>query len=611
MENKTNVSLSKKITGYVNRASFIDFLVIFILTSGVYIVASFYSASLPFTKFAKFIERYSETQIDEIVITLIFLSFAFSVFSLRRWKELKNEIAHRKLAEESLKLSREHLYLFVEHAPVAVAMFDKSMKYIVSSRRWLIDYGLTKENIVGRTFYELSPYLTDEWKDIHQRCLSGKTERCEECKFNRPDGTFDWIKWEVLPWYKANGEIGGIIMFMGIITEQKRIQEELRSARDKLDSNVRERTAELSRTNEILQAELAERRIVEDQLRKLSRAIEQSPSVVIITDTAGNIEYVNPKFSQLSGYLREEVIGKNPRILKSGELPLDVYNQLWQTITSGGEWRGELHNKKKNGELYWEFASISAIRNSQGIVEHYLKVSEDITERKRLEHLKDEFVSTVSHELRTPLSITKEGVSLVLDGIAGNLNEKQAEILTTSMGNIDRLARIINDLLDISKIESGKVELKKEMIDIVDLIRNVAGSFDSKVKEKGLELKMDLPWQQINIYADADRIIEVFTNLFSNATKFTYQGFIAVSIQDKGFEIECTISDTGIGIAKENMPYLFDKFRQFSRMAGGGEKGTGLGLAIVKGIIEMHKGKIWAESEIEKGTKFIFTLPKQ
>jgi PAS domain S-box-containing protein len=148
---------------------------------------------------------------------------------------------------------------------------------------------------------------------------------------------------------------------------------------------VIKRTYDLRRINEELEQEIAEHKKSEEKLHKLSRAVEQSSSIVIITDTEGEIEYVNPKFSQVSGYSFEEVIGENPRILKSGEQPSEFYKELWDTIKSGGEWRGEFHNRKKNGELYWEYASISPVRNTEGVITHFLAVNEDITERKHLE----------------------------------------------------------------------------------------------------------------------------------------------------------------------------------------------------------------------------------
>jgi signal transduction histidine kinase len=231
-------------------------------------------------------------------------------------------------------------------------------------------------------------------------------------------------------------------------------------------------------------------------------------------------------------------------------------------------------------------------------------------ELKKLNQLKSDFVSTVSHELRTPLAITKEGISLILDRIPGEINEKQEKILDTTRNNIDRLARIIDELLDISKIEAGKVELKRGLVDIAGLIRQTASSFEFKLKEKNLELRVNVPEKQIDAFVDPDKLTQVFTNLIGNALKFTDRGYIEISLQEKEKEIACIVADTGLGIAEEYLPKVFSKFEQFGRLPGPGEKGTGLGLSITKGIIELHGGKIWVESKLGQGTKFSFILPK-
>ncbi|MCX5800132.1 MAG: ATP-binding protein [Candidatus Eisenbacteria bacterium] len=231
-------------------------------------------------------------------------------------------------------------------------------------------------------------------------------------------------------------------------------------------------------------------------------------------------------------------------------------------------------------------------------------------ELKKLDQLKKDFISTVSHELRTPLAITKEGIRLILDGITGEMNDKQEKILSIAGSNIDRLARIIDGLLDLSKIESGKVELKRGLVDIAGMIRQVASSFELNLKGKPLELRINVPKKQIDAFVDPDKLIQVFTNLIGNAFKFTDSGYIEVSLQEREKEIECVVVDTGLGITEEDMPKVFSKFEQFGRLPGPGEKGTGLGLAITKGIIELHGGKIWVESEPGQGAKFSFVLPK-
>ena len=240
----------------------------------------------------------------------------------------------------------------------------------------------------------------------------------------------------------------------------------------------------------------------------------------------------------------------------------------------------------------------------------YKELEEKNKELQGLDRLKSDFISTVSHELRTPLAITKEGITLIQDGILGEINEKQVKVLMTARDSIDRLARLITGLLDISKIETGNIEIKKSLISVTKVAGQVASFFESKAADKGLELRANLPESGVDAYADNDRIIQVFTNLVGNALKFTDKGHIEISVEEREDEIECSVEDTGKGVSKEDIPKMFVKFQQIDRVHGDGERGTGLGLSIAKSIVEMHEGKIWVESEVDKGTKFIFTLPK-
>ena len=232
-------------------------------------------------------------------------------------------------------------------------------------------------------------------------------------------------------------------------------------------------------------------------------------------------------------------------------------------------------------------------------------------ELKKLDQLKTDFVSIVSHELRTPLSITKEGISLVLDKTTGSINEQQARLLTTAKDNIDRLARIINNILDVAKIEAGRVEFKRVLVDISALLKDICGRWKLEFDKRQLELACLIPDLPINIYIDPDKVTQVMNNLISNARKFTPQnGRIIIEAKEEISQVEISVSDTGIGIAREDLSKVFGKFQQFSRSVGAGEKGTGLGLAIAKELVQMHGGSIKVESELNKGTCFTFSLPK-
>jgi len=228
-----------------------------------------------------------------------------------------------------------------------------------------------------------------------------------------------------------------------------------------------------------------------------------------------------------------------------------------------------------------------------------------------LDQLKSDFLSTVSHELRAPIAMMREGVSLCLDGVAGDINEKQEVLMKDTMENIDRLTLLINDMLDISKIESSKLKLQRSIIDLSEILRNIQKKYMNEASSKDIEIQFNCPKSPFLTFADHDKIVQIFDNLVSNALRFTDAGGkIILEAKDNKKEIHCSVSDTGIGIAKKNINRLFSKFEQFGREDGPGYRGTGLGLSIVRGLVERHQGKVWVESELGKGSTFSFSLKK-
>ncbi len=231
-------------------------------------------------------------------------------------------------------------------------------------------------------------------------------------------------------------------------------------------------------------------------------------------------------------------------------------------------------------------------------------------ERKKLERMKDEFIGTVSHELRTPLTIIRESVSQIMDQLYGPVNKDQTFVMGMTLDGIDRLIRIVNDLLDISKLEAGKVRLHCEYLDMVSLVQSVCRAFSAKTRNQGVKIDTQFSAAQTACYADRDKITQVLTNLIGNALKFTEKGSIHVRVGEQPEEVLVCVEDTGIGLTEQELGGLFQKFQQFGRTAGPGEKGTGLGLAISKGIIDLHHGRLWAESQLGKGSRFYLSLPK-
>ena len=227
---------------------------------------------------------------------------------------------------------------------------------------------------------------------------------------------------------------------------------------------------------------------------------------------------------------------------------------------------------------------------------------------KKLNELKSAYVANVSHELKNPLAVIRESMSLILDKITGEVNVKQKEILEIGKRSMDRLIRLVSNLLDLSQIAAGKMKLKEEEIHLNVLVGGVLKSYEGEISKKPLVLKKEISSDVGTVEGDRDKLAEVVINLLNNAIKYTPAGSITVKLIGIAEEVRFEITDSGPGIPQE---YLFKIFDKFERILAEKQEGTGLGLPIAKDIIELHKGKLWVESEAGKGSKFIFTLPRK
>jgi len=373
--------------------------------------------------------------------------------------------------------------------------------------------------------------------------------------------------------------------------------------------------------------DITDKKKAEEKLKLLNRAVEASSVSVVITDAEGQISYVNPYFTKLTGYTHEEARGKNPQLLKSGNQPKTFYEELWNTILSGNEWTGEFNNRKKNGELFWEKAIISPILNSEGKVTNFIAIKEDITERKKMledlvaakEHaeesdrLKSAFLANMSHEIRTPMNgILGFSELLKEPGLTG---EEQQEYIRIIQKSGVRMLNIINQIVDISKIEAGLMTLDIKESNINEQIEYIYTFFKPEAETKGIKLSFrnKLPAKDAIIQTDREKLYAILTNLIKNAIKYTMVGFIEFGY--KIVETQCIASlqfyvkDSGIGVPKDRQEAIFERFIQADiedRMA---YQGAGLGLAITKAYVEMLGGKIGVESEEGVGSTFYFTLP--
>jgi len=369
--------------------------------------------------------------------------------------------------------------------------------------------------------------------------------------------------------------------------------------------------------------DLTERKNSEKQLKLLSRAIEQSPVTVVITDKNGNIEYTNPKFTEITGYTLAEVQGKNSRLLQSKKQTDEFYQNLWSTILAGNDWHGEFQNRKKNGELYWESAVISSILDNQGDIAFFFAVKEDITEKKKMledlitskvkaeesDRLKSAFLANMSHEIRTPMNGILGFADLLKQPNLSATTQKEYISIIEQSGA--RLLSIINDIVDISKIESGLMKLTYSKTDVNEQIEYIYSFFKPEIEKKGVEISLNiaLPSKEAVINTDSDKIYAVLINLVKNAIKFTPTGSIELGYEKVDNFLQFFVRDTGIGIRPNLLNIIFERFRQGSDFLTRNYEGAGLGLSISKAYVEMLGGEIWAESQEQSGSVFYFTIP--
>lgn len=353
-----------------------------------------------------------------------------------------------------------------------------------------------------------------------------------------------------------------------------------------------------------------ERHRGKEVLRKQAQIIDEIHDAVVCTDLAGVITSWNKGAERLFGFWAEEVIGQHVSMLHPEGSAEFVEHEIIGVLKQKGIHAMETRMRKKSGEEFYAHLSLGLLKDGGGSATGMAGYALDISDRKRAERLKDEFVSIVSHELRGPMLIIRESVSQMADGLAGTVNDRQKEFLNMNISAIDRLSRLIDDLLDISKIEAGRIVLNPRDFDVTGLAHEVRVLFNAESGKRGLFVTVVPPEREIKVHADRDRIFQVFENLVRNAFKFTEKGGVTISAVEKDDAVHLAVSDTGRGIAGEYLGRVFEKFGQFADPVVSSEKGTGLGLAICRAIVEAHGGRIWAESEPCKGTTIRFTLLK-
>jgi len=359
-------------------------------------------------------------------------------------------------------------------------------------------------------------------------------------------------------------------------------------------------------------------------------ALEAAANAIVITDRAGHIQWVNPAFSRMTGYCAEEVVGRDPSFLKSGVHDGAFYRALWERVTAGHVWEGEITNRRKDGTLYVEEQTIAPVRGSAGEISHFIAIKQDVTERRRVEgalreakeaaeqaaRAKSEFLANTSHELRTPLNAVIGLSELLLES---DLSARQRAMLDTVRESGETLLALINDLLDLSKLEAGRLDLDLQPVEVEPLFAAAVAQLAPRAQGKGIELLWAIdPGVPAWIVADGLRLSQVFLNLAGNAVKFTDHGEVVVRLSlaapaappGGATRLRVSVEDTGLGIPADRRHLLFKTFSQLEADSTRRFGGTGLGLAISKTLAERMGGGIEVESEgvPGRGSRFTFEL---
>ena len=505
---------------------------------------------------------------------------------------VSRDITENKLAQEGIRESEERFRMVFENVFDGISIYDEDPDPL---KRKLIDCNEQYALMSGRTHDELLrigntkafQVTIGEFQDNPRlESLTAKKEFSGSFFWMRPDGKKNVIEYTGVPimWRGKRYTIG-------------------------IDRDITERVQ------------------AEKQIKTLGKAIEQGPTSIVIANSKREIIFTNNKFTTLTQYLPEDVMGRLPRIFNPGHLPDDMFNDLWETLEKGNTWKGELLNRRKDKSLFWEKVSISALMNPDGTIGNYILIMDDITEKKQMlddlikakekaeesNRLKTAFLATMNHELRTPLNHILGFSELITSGVDPEENISFASHIQSSGQS---LLAIIEGVFDLAMVEQANITLRNQTFSLIDHFMENKASFDNMLIASGrneqvqLIFKPDTRWLSNYVTADRSKINQVLTNLFKNAIKFTPKGTIEFGFKvENGSYLTYYVKDSGIGIPAEKQSIIFDLFRQvddsFTRIYGG----IGVGLAISQKIANILNGELKVISTIDIGSTFSLTIP--
>ncbi len=508
--------------------------------------------------------------------------------------ELSLDITERKKMIELLEYERALSRNVIDSMGEEIMILDPDHQTVIDvNRQFLENRHINKEDVIGTKCEKYSEHVCPPCDvcDIDEVVKHGRTVEATHVHHGK-DGAKSYFDVVLSPLKDDKGKCIGIIHLAKDVTERRKLEDELRQYSESLESLIKDRTRALQKS--------------ELMFRKLFESAQDG--ILIIDFDSGNILDANPYVLNLLNCTRDKVQGLNYLnipFIRDSKIFQQAHQELRHRITIYFD--DVLIKAHSGADVSVEVRASLYFVEDKKIIQFNIR---DLSERKKLDKIKTEFVSMVSHELRTPLSAIKEGVEIVADGTQGKLNKSQGECLAIALSNIKRLNRLIGDILDISKIQSNLLGVNFASCDINEVVDQVYGLVRIEIEKRGMVFVTDMEKNLPLIYADKDRLIQIIMNLLNNAVKFTREhSRITLGCHRSGAYVEFSVKDEGAGIPREELSRLFGKFVQLDSTLIRRVGGTGLGLYISRNLVEAMGGKIWAESELGVGSTFKFTIP--
>ena len=532
-------------------------------------------------------------------------------------EQLRAEITERKQAERAVQEARKYAEGIVETVREPLMVLDADLRIISANRSFYRTFKVAPAETVGQFIYDLGnqqwdiPRLRELLEDILPKNTTFDDFEVEHEFLTIGRKTMLLNARRI---YQEVNKTQMILLAIEDITERKQAEEKLRQYHEHLEELVEARTAELRRASEQLEQQIAERKQAEEALQEREKRYrdlyEEAPNAYFSVGADGRIERANRSARELLGYSRYELVGR-----PVFDLYADTENgkpkaqEVFERFLAGEEIRDqELEMRRADGSKVWVSLSVRPIRDREGRVVASRSVVADITEHRKLDQLKDDFIGLVSHELRSPMTVITGAINTVLTEAERLSPEETRQLLKDAALEADLLSNLLGNLLELSRIQTSRLYLHVEAISVSKVIQGTVEEI--KRQSSAHQFVVSVPRKLPPVYADPLRLERILYNLLENAVKYSPQGGeIGVSVKLQKEHLVIGVSDQGVGISPADQTKLFAPFQRLEEFRPDGVRGIGLGLLVCRRLVEAHGGRIWVKSKPGRGSTFFFTLP--